>query len=73
MGRTTHKLLIIGTSGFDNDVLELTGIGPAFNSSIRVPYLTQGAEVLNVLQESNMYQFSNDETTALQTRLKGKR
>lgn len=73
MGKTTHKLLIIGTSGLDSDVLELTRISQAFKSSIQVPYLCKGSEILNVLQDSNMYQFSNDETIALQASLKDKR
>ena len=72
VGKNLHKLLIIGTTGFDNDVLELTGLGSAFNSSINVPFLSNGSEVLAVLQ-SNMYQFSSQETTALEARLKGKR
>ena len=72
VGKNLHKLLIIGTTGFDDDVLELTGLGSAFNSSINVPFLSNGSEVLAVLQ-SNMYQFSSQETTALEARLKGKR
>ena len=74
MGKTPHKLLIIGTSGLDNDVLDLAGIAPAFNNSIQVPYLTSGSEILTLLQESNAsYHFSNDETEVLQARLTGKR
>ena len=72
-GKSTHKLLIIGTTGFDNDTLSQTGLITAFDNIIPVPYLSNGSEVLAVLQESNMYHFSNDEVTALQARLKGRR
>ena len=73
MGKSPHKLLIIGTTGLDNDVLELTGISSAFNKSLVVPYLTSGTDILYILQESNMYHFTEDELTALEPRLKGKR
>jgi len=67
-----HKLLIIGTTGLDDDVLELTGIRGAFNSCIEVPYLTAGAEVVAVIKESNMYKFT-EQLEKLEEKLKGKR
>lgn len=73
MGNNFHKLLIIGTTGLDSDVLNLTGIGDAFNNLIHVPYLRHGNEIMTVLRDTNMCQFSEDELSALQTRLKGKR
>ncbi len=51
----------------------MTGIASAFDDAITVPYLNNGSDVLAVLHESQMYQFSNDEVTVLQARLKGKR
>ena len=65
--------MIIGTSSFKDDVLELTGIRDAFNSSIEVPYLTTGDDILAVLKDPSLYQFSSGELKELEKRLSGKR
>ena len=72
-GKHPHKLLIIGTTSFKDDVLELTGISDAFNSSIEVPCLATGEDILSVLKDSNLYQFTSGEMAELEKRLKGKR
>ena len=72
-GKDPHKLLIIGTTGFRDEVLELTGLQGAFNSCIEVPYLTNGSEVLTCLLDKNMYTFSETEIKKLEQRLAKKR
>ena len=72
-GKHPHKLLIIGTTSFKDDVLELTGISDAFNSSIEVPCLATGEDVLAVLNDSSLYQFTSGEMKELEKRLKGRR
>lgn len=72
-GKTIHRLVIIGTTGLEDDVLNMTSLKSAFTECVNVPYLTSGDEILAVLQESNMYQFTDNECSALQARLKGKR
>lgn len=54
-------------------MLELTGISDAFNSSIEVPYLTSCDDVLAVLKDPSLYQFSSGELKELEKRLMGKR
>lgn len=71
-GKTIHRLVIIGTTGLEDDVLNMTSLKSAFTECVNVPYLTSGDEILAVLQESNMYQFTDNECSALQARLKGK-
>ena len=48
--KVPHRLLIIGTTGFNNEVLELTGIQGAFDSCIEVPSLTSGAEIMAAIK-----------------------
>ncbi|XP_064389006.1 vesicle-fusing ATPase-like [Halichondria panicea] len=64
-----HKLLIIGTTGLSDDVLELTGLQGAFNSCIDVPYLSSAGEVLACLLDNSMYTFSESQAKALRQRL----
>lgn len=66
---TPHKLLIIGTTGLNDDVLELTGLQGAFNTCIDVPYLTSGSEVLGCLLDQCMYSFSESQAKDLTQRL----
>ena len=49
-GKGQHKLLIIGTTGLSDEVLERTGIRGAFNSCIEVPYLTSPRELMTVIR-----------------------
>ena len=72
-GKHPHKLLIIGTTSFKDDVLDMTGISDAFNSTIEVPYLTSGDDILAVLKDSSLYQFTAGELKELEKRLNGKR
>ena len=72
-GKDPHKLLIIGTTGFRDEVLEQTGLQGAFNSCIEVPYLTNGSEVLACLLDKNMYTFSETQIKKLEQRLAKKR
>ena len=48
--KVPHRLLIIGTTGFNDEVLELTGIQGAFDSCIEVPSLTSGAEIMAAIK-----------------------
>ena len=53
----------------DDDVLEALGISNAFNSSVEVPYITSGLEVLDVIEESNLYKFSSTECATMKAKL----
>ena len=64
-----HKLLIIGTTGLNDDVLDLTGLQGAFNTRINVPYLSSGSEVLACLLDQSMYTFSKSQAKTLEDRL----
>ena len=64
--------MIIGTTGLDSDVLELTGIASAFEETVEVPYISNGSEILAVLEESNIYKPDADQLTALKAKLDGK-
>lgn len=64
--------MIIGTTGLDSDVLELTGITSAFEETVEVSYLSNGTEILAVLQESNIYKPDANQLTILKAKLEGK-
>ena len=64
-----HKLLIVGTTGLSDDILEHTGLQGAFNTRIGVPYLSSGSEVLACLLDQSMYTFSESQAKALKDRL----
>ena len=49
-GKNPPKLLIIGTTGLEEDVLETMGFMGAFSQCIEVPYITEGNDVYTVLQ-----------------------
>ncbi len=61
-----HKLLIIGTTGLSDDVLELAGLKGAFHSCIDV---RSAREVLECLLDNSMYMFSDSQAKALRQRL----
>ena len=76
--KNQHKLLIIGTTGFSDEVLERTGIRGAFDTCIEVPYLTSVNELMLVLrggdekeQMSTISSFTSQQLQELERKLKG--
>ena len=53
LSQDSHKLLVIGTTSLDDDVLGAMRIRSAFNSTLEVPLLTSGAEVVALLRVSS--------------------
>ncbi len=80
-GKDQHKLIIIATTGFSDEVLERTGIRGAFNTCIEVPYLTTVGELMFVLrgdseekeQSSSLYSFTPKQLRELEQKLKSVR
>lgn len=79
-GKGQHKLLIIATTGFSDEVLERTGIRGAFDTCIDIPYLQSIGELMHVLrgdsedkEQSVMYSFSAKQLREIEHKLKGMR
>ncbi|KAL5479600.1 hypothetical protein EMCRGX_G023144 [Ephydatia muelleri] len=70
----SHKLLVIGTTSLDDDVLSAVRVRFAFNSILEVPLLTSGAEVVALLRESSHTNtFSDEQLNELEKMLKSKK
>jgi vesicle-fusing ATPase len=51
-----HRLLILGTTSLSNDTIKSLGIENAFNSSVNVPSVTKGTEVIKILQHLQFFE-----------------
>ena len=68
---TKQRLLIIATTSLTDDVIMQLGIEDAFNFSVYVPILTEGSQVIAVLEQLNL--FDENQLDVLGKELKGKR